>query len=140
MDALQQSLATTAGPLLWMGCAMIALGASAVVTAVLLWRRRQRPTTSAPEPTPPKIDRYDAPTATAPMPAADRRHLMLIDRRLDALEDQIVALADRVDTVLRPRPEPVTSSRPRRPLTPKVTEKTPTAEELSLRELVARGH
>lgn len=141
MDALQHSLATTGGPLLVAGCAMIALGASAVVTAVLWWSRRRRPSSPPPEPAKVVVDRYDAPAAVVSVPNFDRRHLQHIDRRLEDLEAQIVALADRVDTVLRPRPEAETPSRPkRRAVEPAVTETPPTAEELQLRALVARGN
>lgn len=141
METLQQSLASTAGPLLVAGCAMIALGASAVITAALLWWKRRRPSLPPAEPAASAVTPDDAPTRVVSMPAVDRRRLEHIDRRLEDLETQIVALTERVETVLRPRPQAPSAPRPAAaPQLEVVNAPAPTPEELSLRALVARGH
>ena len=144
MEALHESLATTAGPLLVAGCAMIALGATAVVTVAMLWWKRRQPDTPPAEPARVGVDRYDAPKETTAVASLDARRLQHIDRRLDDLETQIAALTDRVETVLRPRatrPEPAAeAARTRRPEVRRVDDPPPTPEELSLRALVARAH
>lgn len=148
IETLQQTLAMS-GPMgLLAGSALVALGASSLVTAVLLWARRRR-TSRNPDPDPSTaahvVDRYDDEVvAPEPSPAPAGPDLAEIDRRLEEVEQQLVNLGSRVDAVLRQREQTVPRKTVRAAATP-----TPaptidrpdsvTPEEISLRALVGRS-
>lgn len=147
VETLQQSLAMSSPLGLLAGSALVALGASCLLAAVLLWWRRR--THRAPDPEPNTgvhvVDRYDD-DAVAPEPPAARTgpDLAEIDRRLEEVEQQLLHLTSRVDAVLRqraqaaPRRVPHTPSKPD-PAPARARTDAATPEEISLRALVGRS-
>ena len=138
MDLLTMSVPEADALVLVGGSALVALGASTVIAAVLLWRRRRESPavpTQVPAAEPATIDLYDTPPPVRTV-APD---LSEIDRRLEDVERQIAHLATRLETALR-RPAasvapPVSARAPRVESVPE-----PSPEEIALRALVARSH
>lgn len=148
IETLQQTL-TMSGPMgLLAGSALVALGASSLLTGVLLWWRRRRTSRNAdrvPSTSVHVVDRYDdEAVAPAPSPAPSGPDLAEIDRRLEEVEQQLVRLGSRVDAVLRQRTQAVPRKGVRTPAT-RTPASTPdhhgsaTPEEISLRALVGRS-
>ncbi len=129
------------------GSALVALGASCLLAAALLWWRRRTHRDPEPEPTSGVhvVDRYDdEAVAPEPVPARTGPDLAEIDRRLEEVEQQLLHLSSRVDAVLRqraqaaPRKVTRTPSRPE-PAPVRARPDSATPEEISLRALVGRS-
>lgn len=147
VETLEQSLAMSSPVGLLAGSALVALGASCLLAAVLLWWRRRTHRAPDPEPTTTvhAVDRYDH-EVVAPDPPAEPTgpDLAEIDRRLEEVEQHLLHLSSRVDAVLRqrahaaPRKIGRTSSKPE-PAPVRARADAATPEEISLRALVGRS-
>jgi hypothetical protein len=120
---------------LLLGSGLIALGASILVGAALMWLRRPRRTVVEGPYAATVVDLVDedAPPVVESM-APELRH---IDSRLDDLETCLATLTERVDSLLRQRSEP--ELRSTRVSAVEHGVDTPSAEFEMLRELAARN-